>query len=366
MKRTLFISIIIFTFLGCKKDNSESFEFDYKINYIVGKSYTQTFYYDGQSGSVISCTNYNIQYRYKSINNRLNFEHYDYEDYFVTIAPTKASIDYLDNLNKDTKNTEHKYYLIANISFLYRGVCDAIKEIEGFENYDCSEYINIGYAYNPIIKNNWKIAVGKMEEYVFDGKIYERLDIAEIIDINLDGKKNEKQQKAITIYDIFPNYSKYDYIDYYVDEINYDYREWLTIENIIAKKTERFPIKEAVSKLMNDNKQYKIPNDAPYLFDSNYGILRSITKCELCYKEVLDKYPNYLYYEYLYIIKRLYELEHITTKERKQFIRSDAERLLSNNIIINPNIEWKIPENAPYKNLSFNYMLNQCLAIIFN
>jgi len=322
MKKILLL-LLIPVFIGCNKEVVDDFDNLYLTKYEGGKNYTQTFYYEGENGAITSCGRGYSTFWYKSIDNRLYFSHDDYDNYYVTIAPPRGLINNLEALNIDTKDKEHKYYIISNISFL----CE-----------------NLTHISNLVLKSNWKTVIGKIEEYVFDGQIYERLVVVEVVNCqSCDGsgyEKNEKREKPTTIYDLFPDYNRY--------YTAYMYGWQVELENIITKNRKEFSIEDAGLLLKAVDLEWKIPDDAPYLFDYFFGVVKLIDECDVCYEDVLEMFPNYLYYWCLSRIKQLYELENIATNERQQFDINNAERLLRN-----PNSEWKIPNDAPYY-MNFN------------
>jgi len=153
-------------------------------------------------------------------------------------------------------------------------------------------------------------------------------------DSHKEPEENENPDNTTTIYDLFPNYNSYSHL-YFLG--------YAILENLKTHKHEQFPVEDAGLLLKEANTEWKIPNDAPYLFIEYFSAIRLINPSEVCYKEVLAICPKYFYYEGLYRIKRLFELENTVTKERQQFEINNAEKLLRN-----PNKEWKIPNDAPY------------------
>lgn len=153
-------------------------------------------------------------------------------------------------------------------------------------------------------------------------------------DSHTEPDENETPDKTTTIYDLFPNYSDYSGL--------YD-GAYIKLVNIVTGKFNVFLVDEAISLLKEEKVEWKIPNDAPYLYNEYFGVIRLIRTNEVCYKEAFEIFPNYFYYECLLSVKKLYELENTETKERQQFEINNAERLLRN-----PNAEWKIPNDAPY------------------
>lgn len=158
MKKTLFLLLALSIFGGCSKDESDEFNETHLIKYKTNQSYTQTFYYGGGCGYISADGGHDGNW-YSSICSRLNFTLYDYDSDFSVITPPKDLIKSLETLNKDTKNKEHKYYLIADIYFQYVGF-EAIAK--------------------PQLKKTWKIVIGKMEEYVLNGQIYNHLVIVDV------------------------------------------------------------------------------------------------------------------------------------------------------------------------------------------
>lgn len=153
MKKMFLLILCLFSLFGCSKDENPNF--NHLTEYRVNQSYTQTFYFAGDYGYISPNGGHTINY-FNSTCNRLTFGFQDDEENYSIISPSKEQIQNLENLNKDIKGKEHKYYLIANIHFQYVGF-DSITM--------------------PQLKSSWKVVIGKMEEYVYDGKIYEHLVI---------------------------------------------------------------------------------------------------------------------------------------------------------------------------------------------
>lgn len=159
MKKMFLLILFLSTLLGCSKDENDENQNQnsYLIEYSVNQNYTQTFYYGGGCAYLSPDGGHDGNW-YNSICNRLTFSLYDYDNGFTTITPSKDLIKNLETLNKDTKNKELKYYLVADIHFQYVGL----------ENIAA-----------PQLKKSWKTVIGKMEEYVFNGKIYQHLVVVD-------------------------------------------------------------------------------------------------------------------------------------------------------------------------------------------
>lgn len=147
--------------------------------------------------------------------------------------------------------------------------------------------------------------------------------------------ENENPNNATTIYDLFPDYHRY--------EAPY-LKGRIILENISTKEKREFALDEK-GRLIDIviGSEWKIPDNSPYLFNTQFNAIRMLMPNEVCYKKALEMFPNYFYYECLYYIEKVFELENIETKELKGFNVYEAERMLRN-----PNPDWKIPQNAPY------------------
>ena len=69
-------------------------------------------------------------------------------------VPTTEQINKVIDLNSANKNNTLRYYLVADVRFIYPNT-------------------------QPLSIGSWRIVIGGFEEYVFDGKIYQRLVIKE-------------------------------------------------------------------------------------------------------------------------------------------------------------------------------------------
>lgn len=165
IKKCLFLFVFIaFLIAGCStKDDELSNGESYLIDYQIENSYTQTFYYAGRR-DFISDTGGHKGNWYKSICNRLSFDLFDYDEGYTELTPSRDLTSSLEELNKDSKGKDHKYYLIANIYFYYE-----------WYNYTLNEHIFKDLS----LKSNWKIVIGKEQEYLFNGKVYNRLIVVE-------------------------------------------------------------------------------------------------------------------------------------------------------------------------------------------
>ena len=164
-------------------------------------------------------------------------------------------------------------------------------------------------------------------------------------------EKDDDVNHSETIFDLFPNYLRY--LNMYTLGI-------IELENAKNRSRQIFSIDESERSLKETN-DWRVPDDAPYIFVEFCSRIRFIRQNDLCYKSVLEKHPNILYYECIY---PYFELENIMTGERRNFDNkigiNDAERLLRAQ-----NPEWKIPDDAPYNfsynnGLSFNNRMLSC------
>ena len=162
MKRVILIAALAVLLAGCGKDgepktgtNNIYEPVPYTTNYSFGQTYIQTFYTTGRQwgiGHYFSCT-------FFSICNRIDFtvdSRYD-ENIDLLIPPEELQTQ-MQQLKEEAQGTELQYYMICEMKFTYSAVIN-IEEVERL--------------------TDWRIAIGKMEEYIYDGKIYERLNIIE-------------------------------------------------------------------------------------------------------------------------------------------------------------------------------------------
>lgn len=133
------ILFVISLFISCSKDNETIMTYEY------GKEYTETFYYS-------------VRNTFTSVCGRLRFYTSENDDNFKNTEPSRSMIDKVSELNKNNNGKDLKYYLVADINFIYYSQSRAV---------------------NMCLKSNWKIVIGKMEEYSFEGDIYERLVIVD-------------------------------------------------------------------------------------------------------------------------------------------------------------------------------------------
>jgi len=157
-----FIAAISILLFSCSKDDiSNEGVVSYLTDYKENQNYTQIFYLYSYSSVVTGLGSGYDRSSCNSICGRLDFAIQSNTDSnFYELSPTREQFDNLYNLNKgyvwEGNNKKLKYYLVANIYFLYHGY---------------------GYLENPILKSEWKIVIGKIEEYVFNGQIFEHLII---------------------------------------------------------------------------------------------------------------------------------------------------------------------------------------------
>lgn len=157
MKKILFSLLALFLFCGCSKDESDDFDKSYLIDYVVCKNYTQTFYFTNWFIHGYDSVGMSIGFCMSSICNRLSFQMADDEDGFYEICPPTEKMNEVIELNNESKGKELQYYLIADFEFLY-----------------------VGSVEEPKLKDAWRIVIGKEEEYIFKGKIYNRIVIVSV------------------------------------------------------------------------------------------------------------------------------------------------------------------------------------------
>lgn len=155
-KAILLLVLTVLSLWGCSKQDEFPNNNSYMIDYKENQSYTQIFYYGG-GANYISADGGHKGNWYSSQCERVTFYLYDYDSNYTAITPSNEQIKNLETLNKGNTGKEHKYYLTADINFLYES----------------------GRAINHILKSNWKMVIGTLEEYIYDGKVYKRLVIKE-------------------------------------------------------------------------------------------------------------------------------------------------------------------------------------------
>ncbi len=156
MKKGLLIILCIIGVLSsCQKDGRDNTS-KYEIDYQVGKTYTQTFYV-GSHFITGNANTIGVGYHITSICNRLSFTIKEGENGFSELRPPQEFYNDVVQKNNSLNKTEHKYYAIADYEFTYaQSGCNDIKRV-----------------------SDWKLVIGKMEEYVFQGKIYKHLIVVE-------------------------------------------------------------------------------------------------------------------------------------------------------------------------------------------
>jgi len=153
MKRFLLCFLCFIGLASCQKeDNAQTTRYD--IDYQYGKSYTQTFYV-GQH-YIVGGPTIGVGYSIISACNRLYFDIKEGEEGFSELRPPQEFYNDVVRRNNNQRHTELKYYAIADFHFTYNGSpTDITRETE------------------------WKLVIGKMEEYVFNGSIYTHLVVVE-------------------------------------------------------------------------------------------------------------------------------------------------------------------------------------------
>ena len=142
----IFALLIIPLMLACSKD-SDYDPVPYTTNYKAGHEYVQTFYIQKVEPSG--------GYSLLSIDNRVPYSIYADDEVFAQIAPT-------DTTKPDVSETANlKLYQVANLRFKFRAT-------------DWSKWQSI---YDAKRITDWRWVLGKTEEYIFEGKIYERIII---------------------------------------------------------------------------------------------------------------------------------------------------------------------------------------------
>lgn len=165
MKRIVLITALAVLLAGCGKDDepkdgaSNIYEpVPYTTNYAVGQTYIQTFYTNGKEWLIGGEEPSYICY-FHSICNRVRFSVYSKsDDNSELLAPPENMQTQMQQLNEEAKGQELQYYMVSEMKFTY------------LHEYDSENVERL---------TDWRIVIGKMEEYIYDGKIYERLNIIE-------------------------------------------------------------------------------------------------------------------------------------------------------------------------------------------
>ena len=167
MKRIVLITALAVLLAGCGKDDepkdgaSNIYEpVPYTTNYAVGQTYIQTFYTNGKE-AMIGGQGITYKCSFHSVCNRVWILLYESDDNFESLIPPEELQTQMQQLNEEVKGTELQYYMICEMKFIYRSSYSYIlsEEVERL--------------------TDWRIAIGKMEEYIYDGKICERLNVIE-------------------------------------------------------------------------------------------------------------------------------------------------------------------------------------------
>lgn len=164
MKRVILIAVLAVLLAGCGKDDEPKdgagniYEpVPYTTNYVFGQTYIQTFYTNGRRWGIGIVHSFSCIFR--SICNRIDFTvDSRYDENIESLIPPDELQTQMQQLNEEAQGTELQYYMICEMKFTYSAVIN-IEEVERL--------------------TDWRIVIGKMEEYIYDGKIYERLNIIE-------------------------------------------------------------------------------------------------------------------------------------------------------------------------------------------
>ena len=157
MKNVIKLFLVIVSFFlisSCQKDGKDdtSATAPYDTQYQNGITYTQSFYVGSHFITHIE-TGIGVGYNLISVCNRIMIEIKEGGENFIELRPDQDFYNEIVRKNNELRNTELKYYAVANIKFLY----------------------NYGQPSNLERMSDWKMVIGKMEEYVLDGKIYKHL-----------------------------------------------------------------------------------------------------------------------------------------------------------------------------------------------
>ena len=177
-------------------------------------------------------------------------------------------------------------------------------------------------------------------------KIYYLLLLLCVVSCSKSGDEDKSDDPANMYYETFPHFQWY----YHIYMVAYPTK--IELENTTSGDRTLYLMDEAASLLKGTN-DWKLPDDAPYIFVKEFDWIRLIGDGEYCYKRAVDVYPDYFHYEYLARVHspRMFELENIATKERKLFDSNEVHSLLVSQIK-----EWQIPNDRPYKVSDNNYI----------
>ena len=153
MQKTLVILLVLSLFYGCSKED-DNIQDIHLTEYKVNQSYTRTFYFT-QHYIVDDGINIGAGAYISSACNRLGYNIKFYEENAEDLLPPSDLRSKVIQLDESSQK-ELKYYLIAEIKFLYTGSVEKQQ-----------------------LSKPWKIVIGRMEEYVFNNKIYQHLVVIE-------------------------------------------------------------------------------------------------------------------------------------------------------------------------------------------
>ena len=152
--RLICLATCLFAIVSCDKNDHPTPKTDItQTIYEPGKEYTRKFYFGSHAiGGYTPETGVHFIYYFFPECTRLGggFQLHDYDNG----VPTADQINKVIDLNSANKNSTLKYYLVADVKFIYPNT-------------------------QPLSIGSWRIVIGGFEEYVFDGKIYQQLVIKE-------------------------------------------------------------------------------------------------------------------------------------------------------------------------------------------